>query len=73
MRHQDDEVVTWGDLRRLLHKLDLRISDSFEAITTGDDAQAQFWNEHEEQIQRQRRRMNRIEKRLAELEVNSTE
>jgi hypothetical protein len=71
MRHGDEEAVTWADYRRLLRRvreLETRLGEAFEAVTTGDDAQAAFWDEHEDKINRMRRAQNRIEKRVEQLE-----
>jgi hypothetical protein len=62
LRHEDDEPVTWGDLRRIYKKLDTRISEAYEAIAAGDQIQSDFWDEHEEKLNRLLRRMNRHEK-----------
>jgi hypothetical protein len=70
-RRPDDDPVTMGDLRKVmtsLRKVNERVSECFEAITTGDDAQAAFWDEHEEKLNRLRRSLSRLEKRVASME-----
>lgn len=63
-KHDDDEVVTWGQLRKIVKRLDARIGEAFEAIAAGDENQAGFWDEHEDKINRLRRKINRMEKEL---------
>jgi hypothetical protein len=71
MTHQDTDPVTWLEFRKLIaytKKLEARLGDAFEAISTGDETQAEFWNEHEEKINRHQRSLRRLEKRMTELE-----
>jgi len=72
-RHADTDPVTWGDLRRVYKKLDVRINEAFEAITKGDDTQAEFWNEHEELLGRVRRAHNRLRRDVAALSDHTHE
>jgi len=70
-RHADSDPVSWADLRkvvRAIRKVDQRVSECFEAVTAGDDAQAEFWNEHQDKIERLRRSVNRLTKRVESLE-----
>lgn len=70
-KHRDSDPVTWGDFRKIVkhvRALETGLADAFEAITKGDGDQAEFWNEHEEKLERLRRSQNRIKKRLDALE-----
>jgi len=71
MPRDDDSVVTWGEFKKFYRKLDGRISEAFEAIATGDETQGEFWNEHENKIQRHQRALKRHEDRLEALEAPS--
>lgn len=67
MKHDDDDPVLWKDLRKVtlrVKALEQTTGEIYEAIAAGDEAQAQFWNEHEELLQRQRRQLNRLKKSL---------
>ena len=64
MAKPDDAPVTWGEMRKIYKRLDTRISEAFEAIATGDDNQAEFWNEHEDKINRLTRALNRLRKEI---------
>lgn len=66
----DDRAATLGQLKKVYKKLDSRIDEAFDAISEGDGVQAEFWNEHEDKLERLRRRMNRLERRLQALEGN---
>lgn len=68
MAKPDDAPVTWGELRKVYKRLDARIGEAFEAIASGDDRQAEFWDEHEDKINRLTRGQNRMSKRIRELE-----
>lgn len=63
-RQPDSAPVTWGDLRWAYKKLDARIDEAFDAIHTGDDAQKEFWDEHEEKLNRNTRSIARLKKEL---------
>ena len=64
MAKPDDAPVTWGEMRKIYKRLDNRISECFEAIAAGDGAQAEFWDEHEEKINRLSRALNRLRKEI---------
>jgi len=71
MVHTDDDPVNWLEFRkliRLVKQLDARLGDAFEAVTRGDDTQADFWDEHEEKLNRHQRAIRRLEKRIEVLE-----
>ena len=62
MKHNNSDPVTWGDLRMLFKKLDSRIDECFDTISSGDAAQSEFWSEHEDKLSRQGRAIRRLQK-----------
>lgn len=66
----DDAPVTWGELRRVVRKLrkefDERLGEAFEAISSGDQTQSEFWDEHEDKIARNHRALRRLAREFAE-------
>lgn len=63
-RQPDEAPVTWGDLRRVMKahnkKQEEAFGEVYEAIATGDSVQSDFWNEHEEKLDRERRAIKRL-------------
>lgn len=66
MRHEDTDLVTWGDLRKVFKRLDSRVDEAFDHATKLVDGQIEFWNEHEEKLERLRRAVKRMEDHVHE-------
>lgn len=69
-KHKDGEPVTWGDFRKVVKRLlalEALVDDAFTAIAEGDANQAEFWNEHEEKLERLNRSLRRLKKQVEEI------